>query len=453
MFWSADRIIEATGGELVGQPFSASTVNTDSRSTGEGELFIALLGESFDGHGFAKKAYEQGASAALVSYIPEDSPKDFPFILVEDTLEALQEMARYRREHTDAKIIGITGSVGKTSAKEMLKLALSKYGETYATSGNYNNHIGLPITLCNMPEKCDYAIIEMGMNHTGEISFLSAIARPQVALITNVAAVHLEFFDSVEDIAYAKAEIFDGMDGGIAVLPADNEYAELLTSQAKQKKIDKIITFGEGGGATLQLLDDKISYNFQNEARSLILSTIGTHWPKAALGVLACVAALNLSLKKAEAALKLYREQAGRGAVNRRTWKTGEITLMDDAYNASPISMIAAIETLSQLDGTRTFAILGDMLELGTQSAKMHAALADPILEHEIDAVVTIGKEMKMLANELPAYPHVAHFDSVEDAISSIGSLVKDGDAVLCKGSHGSGIYKLVDAIKSGLTH
>jgi len=444
-FWVSDKIIEATGGELIGDAFVTGVVSTDTRTIGQGEFFIALKGKNFDGHHYLGKAAERGAIAALVSYIPEDAPQGMALVKVEDTLEALQEMARYRRAHTQTKILGVTGSVGKTSAKEMLKLALSEYGETYATSGNYNNHIGLPITLCNMPETSDYAILEMGMNHADEISFLSKIAKPEIALITNVEAVHLEFFDSVEGIAHAKAEIFDGMEKGIAVLPADNAHFEILKAGASHCEI---LSFGESQQSSLRLISPDVQYEYANQTREFKLATYGAHWPKASLGVLACVAALGLSLEKAEMALSRYQEQKGRGEVVELLWKGDKITLMDDAYNASPVSMKAALATLATLGRGRTFAILGEMLELGETSDQLHASMAAPIMQYHIDAVVTVGAGMQPLADILPANVHLAHFASAEGASASIETLVKAGDAVLCKGSHGSGVHRLVEVLK-----
>ena len=469
-FWSSEKIIEATGGRLIGSEFSFDTLTTDSRALQQGEFFVALSGENFNGHDYIAKAQQQGAIGALVS---QKIDTDLPQILVADTLEALQDMARYRRKHYHGQVVGITGSVGKTSAKEMLKLALSEYGEAYATAGNYNNHIGLPITLCNLPESADYAIIEMGMNHAGEISFLSKITKPQVALITTIAAVHLEFFESVEGIAHAKAEIFDGMEGGVAVLPADNEYVELLMekhlsqwerSESPQgdtgecplpkSKISTspsgrgILTFGKAPTSDLQLLSSDATYRYQNQTRHFTLQTRGSHWPVTALGVLGCIIALELPLEKAEKALANYQEQEGRGAVLTLPWQGGEITLMDDAYNASPVSMKAAIETLASLAEGRKLAILGEMLELGASSAALHQALTDPIKEQPIDGVITIGKAMEPLANILPQKIHLAHFENAKSAIRSIETLVKPNDIVLCKGSHGSGVYQLVEALK-----
>lgn len=446
-FWTGDRLIEATGGNLKGENFTATTVSTDTRSLKPGELFVALKGENFNGHRYLRVAKEAGAVAALVSEVPADAPENFPLIVVEDTLVSLQKMARYRREKTKARIIGITGSVGKTSAKEMLKIALSAYGETYATSGNYNNHIGLPITLCNLPESAEFAILEMGMNHAGEISFLSHIAQPQVALITSVEAVHLEFFDSVEGIARAKAEIFDGMKGGAVVLPADNPYFEIL-SQSAQAKECEILSFGESLESDFHLISPEVEYDVSGELRRFRLSTRGAHWPLAALGVLACVRALGLPLSKAEAALAQYHERAGRGEVLTLPWQGGQITLMDDAYNASPVSMKAALKTLSQLGEGRKLAILGQMLELGETSPQLHESLKEPIENFGIDAVVTIGEKMQPLAAVLSPPLHLAHFDEVETAMAAIETLVKPNDIVLCKGSHGSGVYRLVEKMK-----
>ncbi len=447
-FWNLTRIIEATQGAFYGSDkLKFSTLTTDSRLLQTGEFFVALKGDQFDGHDYLFKALDAGACGALVSSHPKTMPKDFPLIVVDDTLVALQAMAQYRRQHTAAKILAITGSVGKTSAKEMLKLCLTGYGETYATSGNYNNHIGLPICLCNLPETAQFAIFEMGMNHAGEIAFLSHIAKPHISLITAVEAVHLEFFESVAEIARAKAEIFEGMHQGVAVLPADNPYFHILQTAALATD-NRMITFGASPPSDFYLLDAKGHYNYRNVNRHFTLGTLGAHWPKAALGILAIVAALGLPLDKAEQALSHYREPSGRGQVAKLPWKQGEITLLDDAYNASPVSMTAALATLSTLGEGRKIAILGHMLELGKSSPKLHADLAQPIADYGIDGIITIGEQMHPLVKILPATIHLAHFNVVQDAIKSVNSLVQAGDNVLCKGSHGSGVYQLVEHLK-----
>jgi UDP-N-acetylmuramoyl-tripeptide--D-alanyl-D-alanine ligase len=448
MFWNAEKMLAATGGELRGSEFRADGVEIDSRHITPNKIFIALPGEHVDGHNYLRQAAQAGASAALVSHIPENAPTDLPLIVVEEVLPALQEMARYRRKHYQGRVIGITGSVGKTSAKEMLKLVLSEYGEAYATDGNYNNHIGVPITLCNLPDSADFAIIEMGMNHGGEISFLSHIAKPEVALITTVAAVHLEFFESVEGIAHAKAEIFEGMESGTAVLPIDNEYYPILEKQYRASKAISLLTFGESEASDLRLISPEVRYQFGGEDRSFELTTHGAHWPKAALGVLGCVAALNLNLTPAEQALKHYQEASGRGEVLSLPWKGGQIQVMDDAYNASPISMKAALQTLSQLGEGRKVAILGDMLELGDAAPQFHAELAETVSEEAIDGVITVGALMGHLHEALPESKKLAHYDKAADAEKELSELIHSGDYLLLKGSHGSHVYKLVELLK-----
>jgi UDP-N-acetylmuramoyl-tripeptide--D-alanyl-D-alanine ligase len=540
--WTSDEILQATGGQWQGEGFAISSVSIDTRTLQPGALFVALRGENFDGHHYLQQAADAGAKAALVNKLPEDQPAPLPCMLVEsDTLTALENLARAARARSSATIFGITGSVGKTSAKEMLKLCLEQYGATFASSGNYNNHIGLPLSLVNMPRDTAYGIFEMGMNHAGEIDHLTHIARPHIAAITTVAAVHLEFFDSVEGIAHAKAEILNGLiEGGKAILPRDNEYYELLhtaylshwersqspseatddagegekSAQQAQKQADSarhphpkslpaedistspsgrgILTFGKHAESSLQLLDyeistegTQVSYRYHGQERSFTLGTLGAHWPKASLGVLAMIAAANLPLEPAEQALKSYSEPPGRGKLSQITiphsplagesestvqhalsnrvggqpqstkhkaQSTTTITLIDDAYNASPVSMRAALATLGSLTPAgegRRVALLGEMLELGPESPRFHAELKAPLEEAAVGLVILMGQGMAPLAEALAqsAIP-CQHYPSPEALPQNWPTLFQQGDILLAKGSHGSGIWRLVEALR-----
>lgn len=457
--WTSEETILATGGEGRGGNFEASGVSIDTRSLKAGDIFIALVGDHSDGHVYVKQAQAAGAVAAIVSEIPVDVAKDFPLILVHQTQMALEDFGRAARKRSDARFIGITGSVGKTSAKEMLKLALTPYGITYATSGNYNNHLGLPLTLANMPRDAEYAILEMGMNHAGEIDFLSRMGAPDVGLITTVEAVHLEFFDSVQDIALAKSELFVGMsEGSVAVLLADNPHFALMESLAKDHKL-KVTSFGVNTPADFKMLEQhstaqgmQVQYSHHGQRREFALGCIGKHWAQVALSVLAVVEGLDLSLDKAEKALAAYTEQEGRGAVLTLPWQGGSLTLIDDSYNASPVSMKAAIEKLGMLmpeENGRRIAILGEMRELGAEGPAFHQALA-PVLEAQrVDKVYMTGALMEHLNAVLPE----AVCGGYTLEAKALGELVSPqlhaGDVVLCKGSHGSKVYQIVDALKT----
>lgn len=457
--WTASELCDATAGELRGEAFIASAVSIDSRTLPQGALFVALPGEHFDGHEYIAKAAQQGAVGAIVQHewAAKQSSLPLPCVVVEDCYAALDALAKASRRRSKAKVIGVTGSVGKTSAKEMLKLCLSAYGSAYATSGNYNNHIGLPLTMANMPVNTDYAILEMGMNHAGEIDLLSRLAEPDVAVITTVEAVHLEFFDSVADIARAKSEIMNGLvEGGAVILPRDNQYYAELLNAAKQNDVQTVRTFGAHEESNMRLVASacsiegtEVDYQCDGNARHFQLGTLGAHWPKASLAVLAAVDALGLPLEKAEEALASYAEQPGRGALVHLPWQQGELTLIDDAYNASPVSMKASLETVGKLQlhgsGQRK-AILGHMLELGESAPEFHAELATDVVKAGITQLLLVGDLMQHLAEKLPAEIQVTRVSKAEEGSDWLSSL-RPQDILLCKGSHGSGVYKLVETL------
>ena len=460
--WTLQEIAQATSGRVVGEDVAIAAISIDSRTLPQGALFWALPGERFDGHDYVVKAKEAGAVAALVSeawLATQPSLPEIALVVVEDCYRALEALAKAARARMAGKIIGVTGSVGKTSAKEMLKLALGAYGSVYATAGNYNNHIGVPLTLVNMPHAVDYAIIEMGMNHAGEIEYLTGIARPDVSLITNVEAVHLEFFDSVADIARAKAEIFSGVvSGGTAILPRDNTYYDLLLESASQSAAERILSFGQDDDADIRLSEahttregTQVCYQYKGEASEFRLGTLGAHWPAASLAIIAVVEALGLPRAPAEATLAAYKEQPGRGEASQIALPAGGVcTLIDDAYNASPVSMKAALTTLAALmpgQGGSRKAILGQMLELGEDSAAFHAQLASFVEAAEITEMLLVGELMAHLKMALPPSLRIVHVAKAEEGRAWL-SHVQPGDIVLCKGSHGSGVYQLAGWLK-----
>lgn len=443
VLWAASDAIKATGG-ISTADWCAARVEIDSRKVQAGDLFIAIKGERFDGHDYVADAFARGAVAAVVSNMSNINDNH---LVVTDTLKALEDLGKYNRARGKAKIIGVTGSVGKTSTKEMLKLALSAHGKTYATSGNYNNHIGTPLNLANLPLDAQFAVFEMGMNHAGEIAHLTKMVCPHIALITCVEAVHLEFFSSVEDIASAKAEIFAGLnDDGVAIINADQPYF----SDIKHKKI----TFGTNAKSDCRLLSYKTTFSgcevlsdICSTKLNYSLSATGKHLAIISLSVLAVCAALDLDIKQSAAALAQFTEVGGRGRVER----IGNILLIDDSYNASPVSVKAACAKTNevwQASGTkgRKIAILGDMLELGKTSAIIHSELSDSLLEQGFDKVYTAGNLMRHLYNALPLDLQAGHADN-SCALLPIIKL-EDGDVVLVKGSHGSKMYELAEKLK-----
>lgn len=460
--WTSAELKEATGGLLRGE-FTVQRLIIDSRKVEKGDFFVALPGERFDGHDFVAKAIEAGACGALVSRVPENLPTGASYILVEDTLAALGKIAVAARARFKGKVIGVTGSVGKTSAKEMLKTALSGVGTAYATSGNFNNHIGMPLTLANLPPKSDFAVLEMGMNHGGEIEPLSKLARPHAVLITAVEAVHIEFFDSISGIARAKAEIFAGLEkGGTAVLIADTPEIGTLKAEANRQHVSNIITFGTKKEAQARLIDYQMDANGTLvEARigethlRFRLGAHGKHWAVLSLGVMSVIDSLKLDIAACAAALATFRDLPGRGAVQLLTINGKEIVIIDDSYNASPVSMRAALSKLAELHALlkrrgRRIAVLGEMLELGPESAVWHRGLAENTVECGIDSIFCSGTMMKHLYEALPESRRGGWWKDSSELYDSLVASIGSGDTLMIKGSHGSGMYRIAEKL---MTH
>ncbi len=452
--WTDKTAREATGGTCEGEAWQAMRVEIDSRRVQPGDLFVALKGDRFDGHDFLDAAFAKGAVAALVS----KSCAGKNCVVVPDTQKGLEALAHYGRARSLAKIVGVTGSVGKTSTKEMVRLALSAHGAAFATAGNYNNHIGTPLMLANLPPDAPFAVFEMGMNHAGEIAHLTRMVRPHVAIVTRVEAVHLEFFDSVEAIAAAKAEIFEGVPaGGTAIIGGDNAYWELLKIKASRLGIAHIVTCGANAGNSCLLLGYHpsasgcaVEANIGGQELHYTLSAIGQHWATTSLFALACAHAFGLDIKKSAGALAGFREPEGRGRTVPIPVNGGVAALIDDSYNASPASMRAAFakavevwETLGKKG--RLLAALGDMLELGAQAPAMHASLADDM--RAFTAIYTAGSHMQALHDALPQSQRAAHVKTAYDLLPLLRKDLRDGDVLLLKGSHGSRMYELAQTL------
>lgn len=441
--WNTNNIIDATGGRgLNGCNWThSSNISTDTRSIKKGDLFIALKGKNFDGHNFLHEAFLKGAAAVIVS---EGKYKNFPLIIVQDTLKALHDMASYyiRNILVDAKVIAITGSVGKTTTKDMLHTVLSQYGVSHANEGNLNNNIGLPLTILKAPKNCQYLILEMGMNKAGEIKELSKISNPNIAVITNIEPAHTENFSSLFDIAQAKLEILLGMkNDGTLVLSRDNKYYDYLSSRANKN----VISFGKDKNAEACLLDiirndDGLNLKIRLSDNQIIncdLRVQGEHFAYSLLAVAAVVQSLGLDVSKLPLALENFSVTKGRGNVNKVKYNGKYIHLIDDSYNASPTSMRAAIKTLSAYSNQRKVALFGDMLELGDESIKFHTDLVKVITENNVDKVYTVGKFMLELHELLPDNMRGAHFNDSNQLKSNLADIIQDNDVVLVKGSRG----------------
>ncbi len=463
--WTADDIVAATDGRLAsGAPsadWQATGVSIDSRTCAAGDLFVALTGPNFDGHEFVGEALSAGAAGAVVSRVPaglEESPN---LVTVGDCDAALTALGRFARDRSAAQFVCVTGSVGKTSTKDGLAAALGACGPTHATVGNLNNQWGVPLTLARMPADAAYGVLELGMNHAGELTPLSQLTRPDVAVITAIEAVHLEFFDSVAAIAEAKAEIFAGLGKqGAAVLNRDNAYFALLASIAAEHGAKRILGFGADPEADARLIaakaDDEgsdVTAEVDGHALHYRINAPGRHRVINSLAVLAAAAALEVNLDTAAAALGDVAIARGRGRRHRVAMADGEYVVIDDSYNASPASMRAAFEVLSGAhpEGSgRRMAVLGDMLELGAEAPQLHARLARNLQDNGVDQVLTCGPLMAALDEALPSQMRGGHAATPEQLLPIVLTAVKTGDVVLVKGSLGSRVGLIAEALIKG---
>jgi len=449
--WSSTEAAKATGGVAKGV-WAATGVSIDTRTLQRGDLFIAIRGDAMDGHKFAADALAKGAAAVVIDHELEGVPTD-KSLMVADTFKAMQDLGMAARARSGAKIIGVTGSVGKTGTKDMLGRAFSALGYTHYSEKSLNNHWGVPLSLSRMDAGCDYGVFEMGMNHANEIAPLSQMVRPHVAIITTIAPVHTEHFpDGLHGIAKAKAEIFSGMDAhGIAILNRDNPEFELIANEAKRQGIQKIFSFGTHKDADARLIECLVANNgtrikavILGEEYRFIMKDAGPHNATNALSVLMAVHLMGGDVEKAITALRDIEPTAGRG--KREYLNIGDannsVTLIDESYNASPVAMQAAFKVMALIDpgrGGRRIAILGDMYELGANSEKMHRDLAMPLKAAGIDLVYTCGPLMKNLYDALPEQNRGAHRDESQELAQIVPDVLVPGDVVLVKGSRGGG--------------
>ncbi|MBI2233831.1 MAG: UDP-N-acetylmuramoylalanyl-D-glutamyl-2,6-diaminopimelate--D-alanyl-D-alanine ligase [Micavibrio aeruginosavorus] len=459
VIWTAPEAEAATGGKA-GGVWAATGLSIDTRTLQPGDLFIALKGDRMDGHDCVSDALTKGAAAVMVSRMPTGVKADAPILLVDDTFTALQGLGRFSRHRSGAKVIAVTGSVGKTGTKEMLARVFGALGQIHASKGSFNNHWGVPFSLAAMHSGCDYGIFEIGMNHAGEIAPLARMVQPDVAIITTVEPVHLENFKSVEEIADAKAEIFEGLShGGTAVINRDNPHYARLLAAAKTRGL-KTLSFGENQDSDARLEEcllasngSRIRATVMGEDVSFTLLIPGKHIAMNALSVLLAVKAVKGDLKKALTALETIQPVQGRG--NRESLDLGDpknpVTLIDESYNASPVAMRAAFKVLALIDpgrGGRRIAILGDMLELGADAPRLHAELAMPLQAANVSLVYTCGPLMKNLHDALPPQNRGDHRDNSKELAQIVPDVLVPGDVVMVKGSHGSRMDVVVEAMR-----
>lgn len=451
--WTSIDAAAATGRTAIAE-WAATGISIDTRTLETGDLFVALAGPNFDGHDFVDTAFAAGAASALVSR--EASLNGRPGLVSTDTLDAMEKLATAARDRSRAKIAAITGSVGKTGTKEALAHVLSAQGETGYSKSSLNNHWGVPLSVARLPASARFGVFEIGMNHPGEITPLVGLVRPHVAVITAIASAHREFFDSVEDIARAKGEIFSSLDGGTAIINRDTEFFPLLADMAQDAGANDIVSFGRHAEADMRLIEclsdatgNAIDARWRGDAISYRVDQPGVHWAYNSLAVLATADALGADMKKAAADLATLPALPGRGAVHVIPWGDGTIRLIDDSYNANPESMSAALKTLGHMqpDGGRRVAIIGDMLELGDTSRTAHAGLKDRIEKNDIDAVFMAGPEMSALADVLDADRIGATADSAAALLPAVLSGLRAGDVVTVKASNGTGLGRIVAAL------
>jgi UDP-N-acetylmuramoyl-tripeptide--D-alanyl-D-alanine ligase len=472
VLWTAGDAAAAVGGDggLPGHetavggagglgPWQATGVSIDSRTVTPGDLFVALRGPSFDGHDFVARAFAAGAVAALVSRQPPGlTASDGALLMVPDTLTALADLGRAARARSRARVIAVTGSVGKTGVKEALATCLAGQGATYATAGNLNNHWGVPLSLSRLPASCRFAVFELGMNHAGEIGPLARLVRPDVGVITTIEPAHMEFFASLAAVADAKAELFEGMTAsGIAVLNRDNGQFERLAAAARFRGIGAIRGFGGHPGAEARVLEcamdadgSVVVAEIRGEPVTYRVSLPGRHWVINSLAVLLAAEAAGADLSTAAGCLGHLAPVRGRGSRRRFPLTQGSFTLIDESYNASPAAMVAAFQVLAQTDPEshgRRIAVLGDMLELGEQADAFHAGLAGPLTAAGADLVFCCGPHSAALLPHLPAARRGGWTADSAGLAPLVAAAVRDGDVVLVKGSAGSRMARVVAAL------
>ena len=448
--WTSSELAVATGG-VASAPFDVSGVAFDSREVGPGDLFVALKGEQTDGHRFVDQAFAQGAGGAIVS-----QPVDGPHVLVADTAQALDALGAASRARTGAVVIGVTGSVGKTSVKEALFAALDRAvpGKAHRSLKSCNNHVGVPLSLARMPRDTRFGIFEMGMNHAGELAALTRLVRPNIALVTAVALAHGAFFADEAAIAAAKGEIFEGLEpGGTAVIPYDSPHRDRLIAAA-EPHAGQIVTFGRDPQADVSAREGialgkgtLVSARLRTCELTFTIALPGEHWVSNALALLAVVEAAGGDIAAAGLALADMAGLAGRGRRLTIRLPDGDALLIDEAYNANPASMRATLKVLGAEKASRRLAILGGMRELGPSEQAEHEALAAPVAEAGVDFALLVGKEMTPLAQALEGQVPFAHVPDAAAALAEARARIAPGDAVLVKGSNGIGLQRLVEAL------
>jgi UDP-N-acetylmuramoyl-tripeptide--D-alanyl-D-alanine ligase len=459
--WRGEELATVLGGRVQGAIGPVTSISIDTRSLEPGALFFAIRGETRDGHEFVPQALANGAAAAVVDEAHAAAfGADARLVIVPDVLGAMEQMARQRRTEMQGRVIAITGSVGKTSTKEMLRTVFVRQGATHASIASYNNHWGVPLTLSRMPRGMAYGVFEIGMSNPFEILPLTALVRPEVAIVTTVEPVHLAQFHSVQGIADAKGEIFFGLEpGGVAIINADNAHSGRLAAHAGASRAGRIVRFGASDGADIRLTHLHLDPDFSMVSADVFgtpvtyrLGAPGRHLALNSLSVLAAVHVVGADLALAALSLQNFTTVEGRGRRILLETQGGQFTLVDESYNANPSSMRAALAVTGGIPRGhrgRRIAVMGDMLELGPEGPALHAALAEAIVQNDIDLVFCCGALMKSLWQALPSDRRGAYADNSEMLESAVLAAIRNDDVVMVKGSLGSRMGRIVAAIKA----
>ncbi len=456
--WKLDELVAATGGVMHGAPNGPlNGVSIDSRNISRGDIFVAIKGDNSDGHAYVEKALAAGAGLAIVNEATPEMLAAGPLLSIRrDPLRALEDMARSARLRSGARIVAVTGSVGKTSTKDMLRVALSSVGSTHVSASSFNNHWGVPLSLARLPADAKFAVFEIGMNHAGEITPLVKMVRPQVAIITSVAASHLGHFASLEDIADAKAEIYSGLlPGGTALLPRDSIHFDQLCRTASMRGVSQVLSFGRSAQADVAIIDvalkadmSCITARVMGENITYKLGMAGEHMALNSLAVIGAVKLVGADLAKAALALSEARPVKGRGVQEHLVTSNGYILLIDESYNANPASMRADLKLLQGVKAKRRVAVLGDMLELGSFAEKLHADLVQESEDAGVDLVFAAGPMMHHMWHGLPAARRGGYAATSAELEGQLLDAVKAGDAIMIKGSLGSRMAPLAEALR-----
>jgi UDP-N-acetylmuramoyl-tripeptide--D-alanyl-D-alanine ligase len=464
--WTVQAMAAAMDAQPRGPvPGAVQGISIDTRTLAPGDAFFAIHGDNRDGHDFVHAAHEAGAGLSVVA--AEQAARfgeTFPLLIVDDVLGAMRALARSARARTRARIVAVTGSVGKTGTKEALRLALAVQSgheeAVHASTASYNNHWGVPLSLCRCPAAARFGVFEIGMNHAGEIEPLTRLVRPQVALVTAIAPVHTEFFASLDAIADAKSEIFLGLEpGGVAVINRDSAQYARLAANAARAGVARVVSFGEHTVADARLLEwrpqaegSSVHARIFDRELTYRLGAPGRHLALNSLAVLATVSLLDGDIEASGRALAKIKAMRGRGGRFSLAVPGGAITIIDESYNANPASMRAALAVLGETDGPsprRRIAVLGDMLELGEHGPELHRGLAEDIVADGVELVFCCGPLMKNLWEALPATRRGSYASSAAELEAHVLAAARAGDIMMVKGSLGSRMGPIVKALEN----